>query len=620
MTGSRPRGGAARPSARAAGTAASPAAPRETPGGEGPGSGPGGRGARTRHARTIAGGGALTVLLGLSGQLSSLGLLAVSGWLLATASLRPPILTLTVAIAAVRLFALLRGAGRYGERLASHDLALRVVAAARVDAFRRLEPLVPGGLGEERDGDVLARLVGDVDATQDIVVRVLLPTATGLLTVALGVALAVVVLPAAGIVLAIGVLLASVVVPLVAQAVGAHRAATSGAARGRLSAELVGALHGAFDILAFGATGSILANLERSERELSRLLRRGVAVVAGAEGLRAVLAGLTTAAMVLVGMAGAAAGRLSPVLVVLLAFLSLATFASVQPLPEAFARLGPLRASRQRVRAVGRLEPTVRDPALPARVPSGPATLMLQGASIRYPGARECAIRGVDLAVAPGRRIALVGESGSGKTTLLLGLLRFLSIEEGSFSVNGIGAERLAGDDVRELLAWVSQEPHIFGASVAANLRLACPSATDEELEEELEALCLGPWLRGLPGGLRSELGERGTTVSGGERQRLGLARALLSRRPVLLADEASAHLDEATARLVEQHVLASVAERDGAVVWVTHRWAGLEAFDEVIRLEEGRVVGRTLQRPSPPGLGAPDGMHDLRRASMLGS
>jgi len=560
------------------------------------------------------------VLLGLGGQLSSLGLLAVSGWLLATASLRPPILTLTVAIAAVRLFALVRGAGRYGERLASHDLALRVVAKARVDAFRRLEPLVPGGLGEERNGDVLARLVGDVDATQDIVVRVVLPAATGLLTVVLGVALAWVVLPTAGFALAVGVALASVAVPLLAQAAGARWTATAGAARGQLSAELVGALQGAFDILAFGATGSILASLERSERELSRLLRRGATVVAAAEGLRVVLAGLTTAAMVLFGTAEAAAGRLPPVLVVLLAFLSLATFASVQTLPEAFARLGPLRASRQRVRAVGQLEPPVRDTASPARVPVGPATLVLQGASIRYPGARECAVRGVDLEVSPGRRIALVGESGSGKSTLLLGLLRFLPVEAGSFLVNGIAAERLAGDEVRELLAWVPQDPYLFGASVAANLRLASPSATDQELEEQLELLGLGPWLRRLPGGLRCELGERGTTVSGGERQRLGLARALLSRRPVLLADEVTAHLDSGTARLVEQHVLASVAEDGGAVVWVTHRRSGLDAFDEVIRLEEGRVAQRTLQRSSASRVGAPGRTHEPDRTSTLGS
>jgi ABC-type multidrug transport system fused ATPase/permease subunit len=232
-------------------------------------------------------------------------------------------------------------------------------------------------------------------------------------------------------------------------------------------------------------------------------------------------------------------------------------------------------------------EPTTAQ-ALPA--PDG-ADYVLSHVGVSYEPGRPPALCDVDLAITPGSRIAVVGSSGAGKSTLALALLRFVEITTGRVTLGGVDVANLAGDEVRDLIAWAPQDPHVFATTLAANLRLACPDARDETLTDTLRAIGLGPWLDGLEYGLDTVLGERGLTVSGGERQRLGVARALLANRPILLLDEPTAHLDDANETLVRDHVLAASAGR--SLVWITHRLVGLEDFDEVVVLGDGRVVER---------------------------
>ncbi len=537
--------------------------------------------------------GLLAVTLGLVGQLSGLGLLATSAWLITTSSLRPPILTLSVAIAAVRLLALLRGLGRYGERLASHDLALRMLARLRVWAYRRLETVVPGGLSGGTTGDVLSRVVADVDGAQDLVVRAGVPLMTGIATAAAAVVLSGLLLADTWPVLGAGLLLAGVAVPLLARRAGRHAAEALAAERGRLAGTMVETIDGAADVVAFGATRQILAALDRGEARLAGALRRSAAVAGAATGLAALVSGTTTAAVVALGVEalgrGAGGGHVSAVAVAVLGFVSLAAFDAVGALPDVFARLDAAVSSARRVRGLGALVPPVADPTAPRSLPPGDPALAFERVSVSYAPDGPAALERVDLSLAPGEAVAVVGPSGAGKTTLALALLRFVECASGRLSLGGVDVRDLSADEVRSRIAWAPQDPHVFATTVAANLRLARPAATDAELAAVLEALGLGAWLAGLPNGLSSELGERGLSVSGGERQRIGLARALLADRSVLVLDEPTAHLD-AHAEALVRHAVRSYAE-GRTLVWITHRLAGLEDFDQVLVLQGGRVV-----------------------------
>ncbi|MHB1849012.1 MAG: thiol reductant ABC exporter subunit CydC [Acidimicrobiales bacterium] len=541
--------------------------------------------------------GLLAVALGLVGQLSGLGLLATSAWLLTTSSLRPPILTLSVAIAAVRLLALLRGLGRYGERLASHDLALRILARVRVWAYRRLEALVPGGLGASSRGDVLSRVVADVDAAQDLVVRAGVPLLTGVATAGAAVALSALLLADTGLALAAGLVLAGVAVPLLAHRAGRRAAGALAVERGQLAGMIVETIDGAADIVAFGATGQVLAALDRGEARLASALRRGAGVAGTANGLATLVAGGTTIAVVALGVAtlGRTAGgvaHVSAVAVAVLGFVCLAAFDAIGTLPDVFARLDTAISSARRVQALGALVPPVASSPAPRPLPPGDLAVVFEHVSVAYARGGPSALDGVDLSLAPGEKVAVVGPSGAGKTTLALALLRFVECASGRITLGGTDVRDLDADDVRARIAWAPQDPHVFGTTLAANLRLARPDATDDELVAVLGALGLGGWLAGLPDGLSSELGERGLSVSGGERQRLGLARSLLADRPVLVLDEPTAHLDEETETLVREAVVRSYAE-GRSLVWITHRLAGLEELDRVIVLDAGRVVER---------------------------
>jgi len=573
--------------------------------------------------------GLAAVAVGVAGELCALGLLATSAWLITTASLRPPVLTLSVAIAAVRIFALARGAGRYGERLASHDLALRALARLRVWAYRRLEPLVPGGLPDIRTGDLLARLVADVDATQDLVVRIAVPFATGLATAAVAVTLTSLILPPAGLVLAAGLVAGGLLVPGAARAAGRRTTGRLAAQRGEITAQLVETLEGASDLVAFGATGEALATLGTAECALSGTARRSGLLVGLADGLEAFVTGATTIAVVALGVRALGARHLPAVDVAVLGFVALASFEALRSLPESFTRMDVALGAGRRVGALAGMVTPVAEPGTPPRTPprtppaatpaaatpaaaappaatpwgatptaatpwgatGEPPTYVLRRAGATYGPERSPAVADVDLVLAPGRRIALVGPSGAGKSTVAAMLLRFVEVSSGSAEVNGTDVRRLASDDVRRLIAWSPQDPHIFATTLAANLRLARPGATDAELATTLQALGLGRWLEGLGDGLITVLGERGATVSGGEGQRIGLARALLAERPILLLDEPTAHLDDESEALVRHRVLAASEGR--SLLWITHRLVGLADFDEVMVLDAGHVVGR---------------------------
>jgi thiol reductant ABC exporter CydC subunit len=531
----------------------------------------------------------LSLLLGTLAVGSGVALLATAGYLISRAAEQPPILALTVTIVVVRFLGLARPIARYADRVASHDLALRGLQRIRSRVYERIEPLAPGQLDAYRRGDLLARIVGDVDALQMLYVRGLLPPAVALVTSAACVAVTTVFLPVAAAILAAGLVAAGVAVPLLAARLAGSAGSRQAVARGALTAELVELLRGAPELVVYGQEERTLGRVRELDRALVRLGRRDALVAGLSDALTILVTGLTVTGVVTVAVWATAADALDPVLVATLALLALASFDAVTPLAPAARELSSTLASGRRVLDVIERTPDVRDPSSPVTAPSGRVSVRLEGVTARYDPGQAAVLRDVDLDLLPGQKVALIGASGSGKTTVTRLLLRFLDPEHGRVTIAGRDLREYAQADVRRQFAIAGQEAYVFDSTIRENLRLARPDATDDELWAVLRLARLDTWVASLPSGLDAPVGEEGARLSGGQRQRLTLARALLTDAPVLVLDEPTAHLDPETAEAVMGDVLAAADGR--TVLLITHRPEGLEQMDEVVALEDGRVA-----------------------------
>ncbi|MFI1254742.1 thiol reductant ABC exporter subunit CydD [Streptomyces netropsis] len=568
------------------------------PGEPGPAAGPL---ARVRAAgRPWWGRFAFALLLGSLALGSAVGLMGVSGWLISRASQQPPVLYLMVAVTATRAFGIGRAVFRYAERLVSHDAVLRALAGLRVAVYRCLERLAPAGLRETRRGDLLSRLVADVDALQDYFLRWLLPLGAAVVVGAASVGFTAWLLPEAGAVLAVGLLAAGAAVPALSAAVARRAERRLAPARGALATQVVDLLAGTPELTAAGALPSRLAEVERADGVLTGIARRTSAAGALGAGLSALACGLTVAAAAWAGVQAVHDGRLGGLWLAVVVLMPLAAFEAVSALPLAVRYRQRVRRSAERVYEVLDAPLPVRDGSRPA--PDSPFPLRVTELTARYPGQDVPALDGLSMELVPGRRVAVVGRSGSGKTTLAQVLLRFLDAESGAYTLAGEDAAAMDGDALRRLVGLCAQDAHLFDSSVRENLRLARPDADEAELRAALRTARLLEWVDGLPQGLDTLVGEHGARMSGGQRQRLALARALLADFPVLVLDEPAEHLDLPTADALTADLLAATEGR--TTVLITHRLAGLTAVDEVIVLERGRAV----QRGAYEELAAADG------------
>jgi ATP-binding cassette, subfamily C, bacterial CydC len=531
------------------------------------------------------GGVALSVALGALAVGFGVALMTAAGYLISRAAEQPPILSLTTIIVVVRFLALARPLARYLDRLVSHDLALRALGRIRATVYERIEPLAPAELDAFRRGDLVTRMVSDVDALQGIYLRGLGPPLVALVVAVTSVVATAFVLPAVALILAIGLALAAIAVPFLAGRLARHVGRRQASARGELTAELVELLCGAPELVAYGRETDALARVQDADRELVRLGRRDAFVAGVADSLSILVAGLTTVAVLALAVAAHDEAALDSVLIATLALLALSSFDAVAPLPAAARELSATLASGRRVLDLTDRQPAVTDPRDPAPVRQGPVTVTLEGVTARYAFAAEPALEGFDLRLDPGKRVALVGPSGAGKTTVTNLLLRFLDPEDGRVTIDGRDLRELRQEDARRTFALAGQDAHVFDSSIRENLRLARPDATDDELRAALRRARLDDWVASLPDGLDTMVGEEGARLSGGQRQRLVVARALLADAPVLLLDEPTAHLDEETAEQLVADVLDAADGR--SVLLVTHRPEGLDLVDEIVRLDD---------------------------------
>ena len=511
---------------------------------------------------------------------SGVALTATSGWLIVRAAERPVILTLLTAIVGVRAFGMARPFFRHLERLRSHDSALADLASARTGVYAALVPLTPARLGRRSRSSVLTGVVDDLTDVVEAHVRVRVPVLSAVVAAAFTVLLTGALEPRAGLLVAAWMALVVLVARL---GLAREREAQPllGAARAEVgrAAELV-ARHTP-ELQAIGASGDVLERLDRAHADLETALRRqsrGRSLVTG--GVLA-LTGAATVAMAVV----ATSSDLSPAVTALLVVVPAALADAVLPLADSVRAQARAEQSRSRVDALLDQAPAIADTGttqLSSRAPH----LVLEGVTAGW-SEDHVDVGPVDLDLPPGRRVAVVGANGSGKSTLLAVLARALDPLAGTYRVDGRDVTELECESVRDLIAVVDDEPHLFAADVRANLVLARPDAEDGDLVEALRVAGLGGWLSGLPEGLDTRLGAGGRGVSGGERARLALARAVLSRRPVILLDEPVAHLDPATATQVMHDVWNATSGR--TVVVVSHREEGLTCVDALLDLSPTR-------------------------------
>ncbi|MGH8160556.1 MAG: thiol reductant ABC exporter subunit CydC [Gammaproteobacteria bacterium] len=539
---------------------------------------------------------ALGALLALVVVLANVALLGLAGWFIAAmaaAGLAGVSMNYFTPAAGIRAFAILRTVGRYLERLVNHDATLKLLSNLRVWAYTRIEPLAPAVLARYRKGDVLMRLVANVDALDNAWLRVFSPVLVAVVaTVALFVFLCFFSLPVAwvdlGLLVAIGLAL-----PWFAQRLGRRPASRAAETAGELKAELGEDFAGLAELAVLGAAPEHRLRGEARSRSLVRDQDRGFAVEAITLGLAVIATGIAVVLTWLLLAPGAASGTIDPLFLPLLIFVVLASTEAVQALPVAFRALDDTLAAARRVFEIGDEKPLVTEaPRALATVKS--YALEFDGLSFRYPGEERRALDGVSFGVPEGAAVAVVGPSGAGKSSLAQLLLRFYDPEAGTIRLGGRPLDAYSLEALRSQFAYAAQSTRLFSTTIRENLRLARPDADDEILWAALDAFGLAGELREFGRGLDSFVGAGGMALSAGQARRLALARAWLSPAPILLLDEPTEDLDAANERRLVERLACERGAR--SLILVTHRLAGLDRMDEILVMDRGRVIERGTQ------------------------
>ncbi|PFG32728.1 thiol reductant ABC exporter subunit CydC [Sanguibacter antarcticus] len=543
------------------------------------------------------------VLLGVLALGSAIALAAVSAWLIARASQMPPVLTLSVATVAVRFFGISRGVLRYLERLASHTIALSGMSTLRTRIYESLSVGRLESVASLRRGDLLARVGADVDSVGDVVVRGLFPSAVAAVLAVASTVLVGALHPGAALALAACLVLAGVVAPWFA-AVGARTTEVDGsAARSDMAALAQEIVDDASVLTVSGHLDERLASLHTADQRLAASTDRGARTSGAASALGTFAVGAAVLGALLLAVPAVAAGTLAPVALAVVVLTPLAAFEAVQALPAAAIQIS--RSRQAAIRVLALLDSAGTPSALQAA--SAPETdpggtvehhpseghLVASGLVCGWPD-RAPVVSGLDLEVRPGRAVAIVGPSGTGKTTVLMTLAGLLPPVAGELVLDGCDVGTLPRPTVAATVVLTTEDAHVFDTSVLENLRVARGSTTEDEAAAALALAGLEAWFTALPDGLHTQLGPDARTVSGGERRRLLVARALCSAAPLLLVDEPAEHLDPTTADTLVTDLLALRDRPDArGLIIATHRLSALRTVDEVIFFETGGILAR---------------------------
>ena len=533
---------------------------------------------------------ALAIALGVGTMASNVGLLSVAAYLVAASALQYGLSQLTLSMFLVQIFGILRASLRYLERLVSHNVTFKLLAGVRTWFYGRLEPLAPARLLEYRSGDLLSRIVKDVEELENVYLRALSPLVVAAAVSALAFSLLYAFDPALAFV-ALGFLaLAGAGAPLLVGALTRGLGRRELRLRAELNAQVVDGVQGVQDLLALGQAAGQQQKVSDLGRKLGRVQKR-MAFIAGLQDtLHDLISNLAMLTILILAIPSVEEGRIGGVYLAFLALVTLGSFEAVQPLGTAFRFLGRSLNAGERLFEVIDAEPRVKDPEAPLPPPTL-YPLEFDSVGFRYEEEGPAVLEDVSFKIEPGSRVAIVGPSGSGKSTIANLALRFWDPAEGEVRLGGQDLRGYAEEDLRGAIGIVAQDTHLFNETLRENLLLARPDATDAELWSALARARLAEFVSLLPQGLDAPLGEQGLRLSGGERQRVAVARALLKDAPVLILDEPTANLDPAA----EHELLATLYDSapDRATLVITHRLVHMERMDEILVLEGERIVER---------------------------
>lgn len=519
---------------------------------------------------------------------ANIGLLATSALLIASAALHPPLAALAVAITGVRFFGISRAVFRYAERYIAHSATFQILASLRVWFYSCLEPLAPARLGHYKSGDLLSRLTADIDTLQYFYLRVLGPPLAALVILLAMAWWLSCFAPVLSLLLVAAFVLAGVVVPYCVRQSGKASSPALLAGRAKLKAVVVDTLEGIAELAAFRQIRRQQEQVAAIERELNHWKSKTAMVGALTESLNSLIMNSTVWGALVLTAPLVAAGRLESIYLAVLLLAIQASFEAIQPLPLAAYYLAESIAAAQRLFALAGSEPAVHDSSTAVPVPDSFA-LSFSHVDFTYPGEVRPALRDISISLPAGKRLAIVGANGAGKTTLTSLLLRFWDYKNGSIQLGGHELREYPAEVVRRYFAVVSQQTHLFHASIADNIRLARPEAVQEEVIAAAQYAAIHEFIHALPQGYESLAGNNGKAISGGQRQRLSIARALLKNAPILILDEPTVGLDAVTA----QEVMAVIADlmKGRTTILVTHTLTGLQLMDEIIVLDQGQIV-----------------------------
>lgn len=541
------------------------------------------------HCRWMA----LGLFLAGMAAAAGIGLLGLSGWFISSAALAgltpltAHLFNLFHPSAGIRLLAITRTAARYGERIVNHETTFRILESLRTWFYLQLEPLAPAGLRRFRSGDILDRIVADIDALDNLYLRVLTPGIVFLGIAALVTGLFWYIDKAAALALFTGMVLAGVALPLIADRAATLPGRALAHHGARLRTHVVEGMQGLAELLIFGAADRQRRQINNCQKALIRAQARMSHIRGLTSAGLTLLSGATVGTVLFLGAGRVAGNRLDGALWVLLTFAALAAFEVVWSLPNAFQFLSRTRQASRRLTEIVDQAPPVRFTDS-TRMPCCNA-IRFEGVTFGYEGGDPPVLKDFDLEVGPGEHVALMGPTGAGKSTLINLLVRFWDPQGGRILLGGRDIRDLSEAALRRSMSVVSQQPHLFSATLRDNLRLARPEADERQLWAALRAARLEQFVAALPHGLDTWIGEAGHGLSGGEARRMAVARAVLHDAPVWLLDEPTEGLDAANERLLLDTLLALTAGR--TLLLITHRPAALGDMDRIAVLEQGRII-----------------------------
>jgi ATP-binding cassette subfamily C protein CydCD len=534
---------------------------------------------------------ALSVLLSTLTIGSSVALIGTSAWLISTAGLHPSVADLGVSVVGVRFFGITRGLFRYLERLVSHHVTFQLLARLRVWFYEKLEPLAPARLMEYKSGDLLARVIGDVETLENFYVRVISPSLTAILIGLLVAIFFAGFYPPIAFVLIIFFLILGLILPVLSQVASHGPGKELIAHRADIQSRLVDGIQGIADLLAFGRGLDRLKQISVLGRAYGATQKQMARINGIHSALGTLFTNLGVWLVLLLVIPQVTAGNIEGVMLGTFALMTLASFEAVTPLPLAAQMWNVSREAAQRLFDVVDAEPTVKEAGEKRLETYLSSDLQVSHLAFSYPNQSVPALQNVTFTVPEGKSIAVVGPSGAGKSTITSLLLRFWDYEIGEISLGGQSLKDLNKDEVRRRIALVSQNNYFFNTTIRENLRLGRRSAKQEEIEAAARAAQIHEFIMSLPQGYDTLIGEQGSRLSGGERQRLAIARALLRDSPILILDEPTANLAPQT----EKQVLETLFEimRGKTSLLITHRLVGLEQVEEILVMDNGQILER---------------------------